>query len=93
MYPPKPVRSEVKSEVKSDVSNTSAGSSTSEPIDLTLDDDDVKVAAKKILSASSQSSSSDGNEDSGTGLSAEEDIVSGILRDMMLCKYSDQTCT
>lgn len=70
MYPPKPV----KPDVKSDVSNTSVGSSTSEPIDLTLDDDDVRVAARKNPSSSSWASSSDG--DSGPA----EDVVSVTLR-------------
>ena len=77
MYPPKPV----KPEVKSDVSSMSGGSSTSEPIDLTLDDDgDVKVAARTISSTSNRSSSSDGDDGSVAGLSAEEEIVRGTLR-------------
>ena len=70
VYPPKPV----KPDVKSDVSNTSVGSSSSEPIDLTRDDDDVRVAARKNPSSSSWASSSDG--DSGPA----EDVVSVTLR-------------
>ena len=77
MYPPKPVKPDakpVKPDAKPDVSNTSVGSSSSEPIDLTLDDDDVRVAARKNPSSSSWASSSDG--DSGPA----EDVVSVTLR-------------